>query len=270
MNRIYSYLLTILIGVLFTACSNSTQKDKSQTAEIESSVVNMNSAADIMAKPQVPVLCYHRITTGRNDEYTVTPAAFSAQMQLLKDSGYHSINPDELYDYLVYNKPLPEKPFMITFDDSRVEHAAIAAPEMEKRGFHGVFFIMTITYNKKNYMTTDQIAGLAKNGHTVGLHSWDHTMATKYLTDSVAVQQIVKPREKLEGITGKKVEYFAYPYGITNHETSVAMEKYFKLSFILSTKRDSIAPLQTVRRMIVPSGWTPGGMLKAMHKTFGS
>ena len=270
MNRIYSFLLTILIGVLFAACTNTTQKDKSHAADKENSEVNMNSAADIMAKPQVPVLCYHRITTGRNDEYTVTPAAFSAQMQLLKDSGYHSINPDELYDYLVYNKPLPEKPFMITFDDSRVEHAAIAAPEMEKRGFHGVFFIMTITYNKKNYMTTDQIAGLAKNGHTVGLHSWDHTMATKYLTDSVAVQQIVKPREKLEGITGKKVEYFAYPYGITNHETSVAMEKYFKLSFILSTKRDSIAPLQTVRRMIVPSGWTPGGMLKAMHKTFGS
>jgi len=268
MKKPYSYFLSFLLAVLITACGNSAKTDKTKSTENDSSLLKMNSAAEIRTKTQVPVLCYHRITTGRNDEYTVTPTAFSAQMQLLNDSGYHSINPDQLYDYLVYNKSLPEKPFMITFDDSRVEHAAIAAPEMEKRGFHGVFFIMTITYNKKNYMTTDQIAGLVKSGHTVGLHSWDHTMATKYLVDSVAIKQIIKPREKLESITGKKVEYFAYPYGITNHETSAAMNKYFKLSFILSTKSDSIEPLQTVRRMIVPSGWTPGGMLKAMHKTF--
>ncbi len=87
MNKIHSFLLSILIVVIFAACTNTTQKDKSHAVDKENSEVNMNSAADIMAKAQVPVLCYHRITTGRNDEYTVTPAAFSAQMQLLKDSG---------------------------------------------------------------------------------------------------------------------------------------------------------------------------------------
>lgn len=226
-----------------------------------------NSAAEIYAKKQVPVLCYHRIENGRNDDYTVTPATFDAHMKVLADSGYHSISPEQYYDYLVYNKELPAKPVMITFDDSRVEHSTIAAPVMEKYGFRGVFFIMTITYNKKNYMTTDQIAGLAKAGHAVGLHSWDHTKATKYDNDSILKENIIDPRKKLEEIIGQPVDYFAYPYGLTNDMATKRMNDFFKISFILSTKQDSIYPLQTVRRMIAPE-WKPQSLLHAMNKTF--
>lgn len=265
---------TILSVFLLTSCNKPSENKDSQTQNSKSEINSdnpigkSNSPAEILAKPEVPVLCYHRIENGRNDEYTVSPAAFSAQMQILKDSGYTAINPDELYDYLVYNKSLPEKSVMITFDDSRVEHATIAAPEMEKRGFKGVFFIMTITYNKKNYMTTDQIAQLAKSGHTVGLHSWDHTKTTKYDNDSIFKKNITEPRKKLEEIIGMPVNYFAYPYGLTNEATSKLMSDNFKISFILSTKRDTAVPLQTVRRMIVPSGWSPESMLKAMKRTF--
>ena len=130
-----------------------------------------NPPAQVYAKQEIPVLCYHRISDGLKSEYAVSPAVFTSQIKILADSGYHSISPAELYDYLVNNKALPEKPVMITFDDSRIEHSLIAAPVLERYGFKGVFFIMTITYNKKNYMTTDQIARLAADGHTVGLHS---------------------------------------------------------------------------------------------------
>lgn len=252
------------------SCSKSASKaNAKEGASPDSSTVKQiaNTPAQIMAKPQVPIICYHRIENGRNDEYTVSPASFNNHIKTLADSGFHSISPDELYNYLVYNKSLPEKPFMITFDDSRVEHSEIAAPILEKYNFRGVFFIMTITYNKKNYMTTEQIAALAKAGHTVGLHSWDHTMVTKY--DSIAnwQEQVIEPKKKLESITGKPVEYFAYPYGLCNRKSATEMSKYMKLAFILSTKRDSVQPLHTVRRMIVPE-WTAQGMIRAMKKTF--
>jgi len=257
-------------AIILSGCGNSKPDSKkneaAQTDSVETKVVP-NTAAQILDKKQVPIICYHRIENGRNDEYTVSPASFTNQIKTLSDSGYHSISPDQLYDYLVFNKSLPEKPFMITFDDSRVEHATVAAPILEKYNFRGVFFIMTITYNKKNYMTTDQIAALAKAGHTVGLHSWDHTMVTKY--DSLAdwQKQIIEPKKKLESITGKPVEYFAYPYGLCNRKSASEMSKYMKLAFILSTKRDSIQPLHTVRRMIVPE-WTAQGMIRAMKKSF--
>ena len=102
-------------------------------------------AATIIQRHQVPILCYHRIENkNTSSDYTVSVASFKDQMKLLADSGYHTILPDQLYDYLAKGTPLPSKPFMLTFDDTRLEHYTIAAPEMEKHGFRGVFFVMTI------------------------------------------------------------------------------------------------------------------------------
>lgn len=275
MNKKIFLISTLFLGLVLISCKKANQKTTT-TGEATSTLAGqdtieakqvMNTAAQILAKPEVPVLCYHQISEGNKGDYTVSPATFSAHMKVLADSGYHSILPTQLYDYLVYNKSLPQNPVMIAFDDSRIEHFEIAAPVMEKNGFKGVFFIMTITYNKKNYMSKDQIAALAKAGHTVGLHSWDHTMAIKYKETADWEKQVIEPKKKLEGIVAMPVEYWAYPNGVYNHDSAMELSKYFKLSFILYSKRDSIQPLQTVRRIIVPE-CTAQGMLKSMRRTF--
>ncbi len=276
MTKKVALISAIILSFTTVGCKQSNQKtavptaDSSAVAQKEIVVENQikNTAAQILAKPEVPVLCYHRISEGNKGDYTVSPATFSAHIKILADSGYHSVSPAQLYDYLVYNKSLPEKPVMIAFDDSRIEHFEIAAPVMEKVGFKGVFFIMTITYNKKNYMSKDQLAMLAKAGHTIGLHSWDHTMATKYKEAADWEKQVIEPKKKLEGIVGMPVEYWAYPNGVYNHESAMELSKHFKLSFTLYSKRDSIQPLQTVRRIIIPE-CTAQGMLKSMRRTFG-
>jgi len=278
MNRKFILISTIFLGFAITSCNNGNKQKQTENSSVTTSPAiikdtvvvkqSKNTPSQIYAKPEVPVLCYHRITDGRKGDYTVSTATFSSHMKILADSGYHSISPAQLYDYLVYNKALPEKPVVISFDDSRVEHSKIAAPVMEKYGFRGVFFIMTITYNKKNYMTTDEIMQLAKAGHTIGLHSWDHTMVTKYKEAADWQKEVAEPKKKLEGFVGKAVEYWAYPNGVYDHKGAEELSKYFKLSFTLYSKRDSIVPLQTVRRMIVPE-CTPQGLIKSMHRTFG-
>jgi len=271
-KRSVFYILACVTGCILTACNPSSGSNKTGVAPSVAQArptqhETVNSAASILAKPEVPILCYHRIEDGRKDDYTVSPAQFEAQISALADSGYHAILPDQLYGYLAHNEALPSKPVMITFDDSRVEHATIAAPVLEKYHFKGVFFIMTITYNKKNYMTKEQIAQLAKAGHTVALHTWDHTMVTKYKEEADWKKEVTDPKKGLEGITGKPVDYLAYPYGIWNHQAAGELNKQMRISFILISKRDSVYPLQTVRRMVAPA-WTPQGLIKAMHKTF--
>ena len=275
MNRRYFLISSIFLGLVVSGCNQTNKQNGNSGAAADTVAVKVvsavkqaaNTPAQIYKKPQVPVLCYHRIADGKKGDYKVSSATFTAHMNALADNGYHTISPAQLYDYLVYNRALPEKPVMITFDDSRAEHFAIAAPVMEKYGFRGAFFIMTITYNKKNYMTKEQIASLAKAGHTIGLHTWDHTMVTKYKDSADWQKEVAKPKEKLEKIVGMPVEYFAYPNGVFNHTGAEELSKYFKLSFSLSTKRDSTLPLQTVRRIIV-SECSAQGVLNLMQHSF--
>ena len=200
--------------------------------------------------------------------YEVTPEAFAQQMQILADSGYQTILPDQLYDYLIHGAPLPPKPLMISFDDTDLEQFTIGEAEMKKHQFKGMYFIMTISIGRPRYMSKEQIKQLADDGNVICCHTWDHHMVTKYQGADWDIQ-LVKPQQKLEEISGQKIHYFAYPFGLWNQAAIPELKKRgYKLAFILSTKRDSTEPLFTVRRMIVPGQWTPRGMLKAMRSTF--
>ena len=124
MNKKFILFATLLTGLAISGCKHTTQGagnvasgTSNSTESTEVNKQTANTAAQIYAKPQIPILCYHRIEDGKKGDYTVTPATFSAHMKILADSGYHSVSPAQLYDYLVYNKELPTKPFLITFDD---------------------------------------------------------------------------------------------------------------------------------------------------------
>ena len=233
-----------------------------------------NDAAAILARKEVPILCYHNIkdfsaSAGEMTKtYTVKPAAFAEQMKALSDAGYHSILPHELYDYLVYNKALPSKPVMITFDDTRGEQYSIGATEMKKYNFKGVFFIMTVAINRPNYLSESEIKTLSDDGNCIAAHTWDHHMVTKYAGEDWNTQ-LDKPKKRLETIIGKPIDYFAYPFGLWNTAAIPELKKSnYKMAFILATKRDSINPLYTVRRMIVSGNWSTDKMMKAMEATF--
>ena len=232
------------------------------------------SAAEILAKRQVPVLCYHHIREPKPGQslslksYAVSPESFAAQMKALKESGYQTILPDELYAYLVYGKKLPAQPVMITFDDTDEEQFTIGSKEMKKYGFKGVFFVMTVSINKPHYMTTAQLKELSDEGNAVESHTWDHHMVTKY-SGTDWNTQFIKPRRTIENITGKPAAYFAYPYGLWNEAAFPELRKAgFRMAFSLSTKRDSTQPLYTIRRMIVPGTWSTKGVINAMDRTF--
>ena len=231
-------------------------------------------AATILSRPQVPILCYHQIRDWKPSDsktardYIVPIEKFKEQMQSLSDSGFHSILPDQLYDYLAYGKALPVKPVMITFDDTRLDQYTTALPELNKYGFKGVFFIMTVSLGKPGYMSKEQVKQLSDEGHTIGSHTYDHKN-TKTYVDKDWEEQVAKPSKQLQAITGKPVEYFAYPFGLWNKEAIAGLKKYgFKSVFQLSIKRDEDDPLYTIRRIIVTGDWSGTTMQRVMKNSF--
>lgn len=294
MNKKLIPFYVLVLSIFFTSCqSNSTtlasgsadsipaiqnneenKSDEPEKAETKQTGGKKASAAEILARPQVPILCYHQIrnwvaTDGKmGKDYIVPIAEFKSQMKMLADSGYQTILPDQLYDYLVYDAKLPEKPIMLTFDDTKLDQYTNALPELKKYGFKGVFFIMTVSLGKPNYMSKAQVKELSDAGHVIGSHTYDHQNVKKYQGDDW-VTQIEKPTKTLKEITGKDVKYFAYPFGLWNKEAIPELKKRgFTSAFILAEKRDENDPLFTIRRIIASGYWNTRTLHNSIVKSF--
>ncbi|MBC8051601.1 MAG: polysaccharide deacetylase family protein [Sphingobacteriaceae bacterium] len=234
-------------------------------------------AATITGRKQVPILCYHQIRDWKaSDSQTakdyITPVStFKAHMKMLADSGYNSVLPDQVYNYLVYGDPLPSKPVMLTFDDTDLDQFTVAAPEMKKYGFKAVYFIMTVSIGRRGkvkYMNSEEIKQLSDAGNTIGSHTYDHKNVKKYQGEDW-VTQIDKPTKRLKEITGKEIEYFAYPFGLWNKEAIPELKKRgFKSAYILATKRDENDPLFTIRRIIASGFWSAKTLHNSMVNSF--
>lgn len=220
---------------------------------------------------QIPALCYHNIhqdLAGHSPAYSIGIAQFKRHLKMLHDSGYNSILPSQLYAFLTTGASLPPKPIIISFDDSHEEHFSIAMPVLNSFHFKGVFFVMAVTINKPMYMKAGQIKELADSGHCIGLHTWDHPDLRK-LKGNDWLLQIKKPKALLEKITGKPVEYFAYPNGAWNEEAIHQLKDNGILAaFQLSGKRSPTLPLYTIRRLLVSGLWSEATLQAAIRSTF--
>ena len=279
-QKICLFILLILALTLNSGCEAVTQPVKAETAVAafakfpEPVVPIIADAATILSRPEVPVLCYHQIRDYKSSDsktsrdYIVPVGAFIDQMKLLADSGYHTILPGQLYEYLITGKDLPAKPVLITFDDTRLDQFTAALPALNKYDFKAAFFIMTVSLGKPGYMNKEQVKQLADEGHTIGSHTYDHKNVKTYSSDDW-VEQVQKPSRLLQTITGKPVEYFAFPFGLWNKEAIAKLKDHdFKAVFQLSAKRDENDPLYSVRRIIVPGNWSGATMLRVMKNSF--
>ena len=272
-----------------TSSTDAPAADKSATAKPEDGAATpgpdpssippgkIANAATILARPQVPILCYHQIRNWRasdsqsSKDYIIPTESFREQMQMLADSGYHTVLPDQLYAYLTTGAKLPSKPVMLTFDDGDLDQYETAVPILDKLGFKGAFFIMTVAIGRRGkqpYMDKTQIKDLFDRGHAIGAHTWDHHNVKKYQGDDWKIQ-VEEPKAKLEAIIGKPIKYFAYPFGLWNKEALPQIQKRgYVAAFTLADKRDDSMPLFTVRRIIAGGQWKAKTMYRNMIQSF--
>lgn len=274
--KITALSLSLVLGSIVTGHSST------------KNALTLPDPATIIAKKQVPILCYHQIRdwTAKDSknakDYICPIAAFKADMKMLADSGYHTILPDQLYAYLTAGGTLPTKPIMLTFDDTDEDQFTIARPELKKYGFKAVYFVMTVSLGRPRYMTKEQVKQLSDEGNIIGSHTWDHHMVSKYTHNDIMklangktktvddwAVQIDKPTKQLEDITGKKMDYFAYPFGIWNKAALPEIKKRgFKAAFQLADKRDPNDPLMTIRRIIASGYWSPKTLSTSIRQSF--
>jgi peptidoglycan/xylan/chitin deacetylase (PgdA/CDA1 family) len=102
----------------------------------------INGAADEAASgsQSIPVLLYH----GESDTSQTLPLnAFIDQLKTLKANGWQTITMSQFYSYVKSGAKLPEKSFLLTFDDGRKDSYYPTDPVLADLGYSAVMFVIT-------------------------------------------------------------------------------------------------------------------------------
>lgn len=106
-----------------------------------------------------------------------------------------------------------------TFDDGLIEHYTLAAPELEKRGFRGTFFINGSKVNEDHSKEIDkskprvswkELKEMAARGHEISSHGWAHLNVTKYPLEIIK-EEVQKNDSAIYVRVGMMPRTYAYP-----------------------------------------------------------
>jgi len=180
-----------------------------------------------VADARIPVLMYHDVAPDppeRFRKYTVTPAAFSAQMRWLARAGYRTVGLDQLLAHREGAWTLPRRAVVITFDDGFQGCADHAAPVLTAHGFTATFFLVAgLAGDTSRWLLAERgielplmdwptVRRLGLAGFEFGGHSLTHPRLSQ-LGPEACERELRDSRALIEDRLGREVRHLAYPFG---------------------------------------------------------
>lgn len=242
MNRIYVVKLrNLLVACILIATLTC-------TALFGASVLRANAQDGIPLK----ILMYHQISdkSSKWGEFVISPQELENDIIQILKLGYTPITLQDVLDFVTEQKPLPQKPIMLTFDDGYESDYVYVFPLLKKYNVKAVFSIVGayadkyskdvpkhIDYSHSNWeqIREMQQSGLAEiQSHTYNLHENGSRRGAlpKKGEDFSAYQTMLLNDIKMQHEAFQKNQIkepfaFTYPYGFANKESeAVILQKY--------------------------------------------
>jgi peptidoglycan/xylan/chitin deacetylase (PgdA/CDA1 family) len=172
--------------------------------------------------PQAVILQYHHVSTQTPASTSISPDAFRAQINYLKDNGFTVLPLEQVVSALRTGSELPDRTAVISFDDGYFSVYETAFPILRELDFPFTIFIAAdlIGSNPGLYSSWEQLRTMAAAGATLA----NHTMTHPYLMDRLEAEndadwlarirsEIVGAEARIKQETGQSHQLFAYPYG---------------------------------------------------------
>lgn len=217
----------------------------------------MGTSGEKTEEEQILVLMYHHFDENEDNtsSVTMTPETFNDHLIALKEAGYTSIRERDLYDFYYNDKPLPEKPVVITIDDGYRSNYEYAYPLLKEHEFYATIYVVTDyrgeTPGSTPHFTWDEAKEMVESGwidiqsHTANGHYYvegkkkEGPFLTTAKADETEEQYIERIRDDLERAkeeieqgVGNEVYALTYPYGAFNEDViDVATEAGYKLMY---------------------------------------
>ncbi|MEY2490633.1 MAG: hypothetical protein QOC70_2575 [Verrucomicrobiota bacterium] len=235
------------------------------------------SAAPVISKPaidqnaQVVIFGYHRFVNNvRRPDTEITPQAFEAQMQELKNKGISVIPMQDFLAWRRGEKGIPAKSAVLTFDDGWKSQHEVAWPILKKFNYPVTLFIYTEGIRPGHFsggesMSWDQLAEMRDAGVDIQGHTATHSdlrkpydkVAKKKLSpaeyEEWLAKEVAGSKQLIEQKLGVKVNCFAVPYGFHNdHIRDVVMKAGYEALFTVYGQPITMhTPLSSVGRYLM-------------------
>jgi peptidoglycan/xylan/chitin deacetylase (PgdA/CDA1 family) len=184
------------------------------------------------------VLGYHQFTgpgVPSKNIYSMSQDVFESEMKYLHDNGYRVVPLSDVVRFVKHEIGLPPNAVAITIDDGYKSALNYAWPVLKKYGYPWTYFVYPQFITKtegKGAASWPDLLELDKEGVDVECHSMTHPQLSKKIQKFNGSRHLLSPQEYdafltsetfgakalLEQNLGKKIKYFAYPYGDYNKQ----------------------------------------------------
>ncbi|RLA08715.1 MAG: hypothetical protein DRQ60_05750 [Gammaproteobacteria bacterium] len=167
-------------------------------------------------------LQYHRISDSGPAITRISPADFTAHLELIERLGFPVLPLDLLLTTMCDRSGSSASAVALTFDDAHRTVFEQAWPLLRERGWPFVVFVNTAAIDQRHggSMSWDQLRELAQAGVIIGNHSVDHQHMSRKPAELTAQQwalwrrqQVVDAQQRIDAEVGTQPKIFAYPYG---------------------------------------------------------
>lgn len=202
------------------------------------------------AQAGIPVLAWHRFADRPPEEpgsLTEPFARFEEMLSFLEREGFRSVFPEQA-------RPDGGRQVVLTFDDGP-EESLRAAAMLERHGFRGIFFVIPARTrdDADGYLTPEEVRGLARAGHRVAAHGYEHRSMASSEEEVAAV--VARSRRELGERIATPLD-FAFPFGHYTPEVARAVGRSFRYLHTVNPGywdgRSALLP-----RMLIMSGVDP-------------
>jgi peptidoglycan/xylan/chitin deacetylase (PgdA/CDA1 family) len=202
----------------------------------------------------------------------VTPSEFAAQMQALKQGGWHAVTPDQVEAYWRKGVPLgPGKPIVLSFDNGYQSQYTQALPVLRRLGWVGEENIqLTGLPPSQGGLGREQIRGLLAAGWELDTQGISH--ADLIALDSRQLHyQVATARTVLQQRYHVSVNWFCYPSGHYNATVIAAVKAagYAGSTTVVPGWAHPGDDPYRLHRLRVLGGTTPSELLKLIADSRG-
>jgi peptidoglycan/xylan/chitin deacetylase (PgdA/CDA1 family) len=185
----------------------------------------------------LPILTFHSLDD-QGSVISFSPDLFRRAMGRLHENGYRTLGLQETVINLREKSSVPEKAFVITFDDGYQSVYREAFPLLRAYGMSAIVFLTVGEHGSvpgtdrlpsldhRPMLSWEEIREMQKGGFIFGAHTLTHPDLTRLSFDRMETE-IVRSKVIIEDRLGSAVTSFAYPYGRYNPQSYTIVQQHF-------------------------------------------